>query len=93
MAAHAQVAQSPLYQAAQQQAAELREQLAARQRERHELDLALAEAQHRLHVQDRQVCFRAFPSPLLTSPPRNRIYIWNWASLAMEQGSSGNAGA
>lgn len=55
MAAHAQVAQSPLYQAAQQQAADLREQLAGKQRERLDLDLKLAEAQHRMHVQDRQV--------------------------------------
>lgn len=55
MAAHAQVAQSPLYQAAQQQAADLREQLAAQQRERLDLDLKLADAQHRMHVQDRQV--------------------------------------
>ena len=57
MAAHAQVAQSPLYQAAQQQAADLREQLAAQQRERLDLDLKLADAQHRMHVQDRQVHF------------------------------------
>ncbi len=55
MAAHAQVAQSPLYQAAQQQAADLREQLASKQRERLDLDLKLADAQHRMHVQDRQV--------------------------------------
>lgn len=55
MVSHAQVAQSPIFQAAQQQAAELREALAARQRERHDLDLQLADAQHRMHVQDRQV--------------------------------------
>ena len=55
MASHAQVAQSAIFQAAQQQAAELREQLAARQRERHDLDLQLADAQHRMQMQDRQV--------------------------------------
>ena len=56
MASHAQVAQSPIFQAAQQQAAELREQLATRQRERHDLDLQLADVQHRMRMQDRQVC-------------------------------------
>ena len=55
MASHAQVAQSPIFQAAQQQAAELREQLAARQRERHDLDAQFADAQHRMRMQDRQV--------------------------------------
>ena len=66
MASHAQVAQSPIFRAAQQQAAELREQLAARQRERHDLDLQLADAQHRMRMQDRQVrmpdCFPAVSS-------------------------------
>ena len=60
MAAHAQVAQSPLYQAAQQQAADLREQLAAKQRDCLDLDLKLADAQHRMHIQDRQ----AWPLPI-----------------------------
>ena len=59
MASHAQVAQSPIFQAAQQQAAELRGQLAGRQRERHDLDAQLADAQHRMRMQDRQVCMLA----------------------------------
>lgn len=63
MASHAQVSQSPMYQAVQQQVADLREQLAMKQRERHEQELLLADAQHRMHMQDRQV--RQFSCPCL----------------------------
>ncbi len=55
MASHAQVSQTPIFQAAQQRIADLREQLAMKQREVQDLDLKLADAQHRLQFQDRQV--------------------------------------
>ena len=55
MASHAQVSQTPIFQAAQQQIADLREQLAMKQRECQDLDLKLADALHRLQFQDRQV--------------------------------------